>query len=157
MLTIPPSVLSKPHCHLAKRWQCTATNSGPPLPVVFCRPVETDTAKLCIALYGSTAVIVLMQEVIGTAEKIDTENWKQHILFSLSALLSLIRISGEVIGAINGLACIGRLIALADEASIVGMGHYSVVDDPSSAPFLIFGYILSADALTDVDQVNKAA
>lgn len=98
-----------------------------------------------------------MQEVIGTAEKIDPENRKQQILLSLSAFLSLIRIGGEVIGAINGLACIGRLIALADEASIVGMGLYSVVDDPSSAPFLIFGYILGADALTDVVNVNKAA
>ncbi|KAJ5968336.1 hypothetical protein N7501_004584 [Penicillium viridicatum] len=92
-----------------------------------------------------------MQEVIGTAEKIDPESRKQQILLSLSTLLSLIRIGGEVIGAINGLACIGRLIALADEASI------SVVDDPSSAPFLNFGYILSADALTDVVKVNKAA
>ncbi|KAJ5426564.1 hypothetical protein N7465_001634 [Penicillium sp. CMV-2018d] len=99
-------------------------------------------------------VIVSMQEVIGTAEKIDTENWKQHILLSFSALLSLIRIGGEVIGAINGLACIGRFVALADEAN---MDLYSVVDDPSSAPFLIFGYILGADALTDVVKVNKAA
>ncbi|KUM62831.1 hypothetical protein ACN42_g4272 [Penicillium freii] len=98
-----------------------------------------------------------MQEVIGTAEKIGTENRKQQIPLSLSALLSLIRIGSEVISAINGLACIGRLIALADEASIVGMGHYSVADDPPSAPSLIFGYILSADALTDVDKVNKAA
>jgi hypothetical protein len=37
------------------------------------------------------------------------------------------------------------------------MDIYSVVDDPSSAPFLIFGYILSADALTDAVKVNKAA
>ncbi|CRL19081.1 unnamed protein product [Penicillium camemberti] len=106
-------------------------------------------------------VIMSMQEIISIAEKIDTENRKRQILLFLSALLSLIPIGGEVIGevisAINGLASIGRSIALADEASIVGMGLYSVFDDTPSAPFLICGYILSADALTDAVKVNKAA
>lgn len=102
-------------------------------------------------------VIVSMQEVIGTAEEIDTKMWKRQILFFLSAFLSFILIGGEVIGAINGLASIGWFVALADEASIVGMGLYSVVNDPSSAPFLIFGYVLSADARTDAVKVNKAA
>lgn len=39
----------------------------------------------------------------------------------------------------------------------VWMGLYSVVDDPSSAPFFIFGYMLSADALMGAVKVNKAA
>lgn len=102
-------------------------------------------------------VIVSMQEVIGTAEEIDTKMWKRQILFFLSAFLSFILIGGEVIGAINGLASIGWFVALADEANIVGMGLYSVVNDPSSEPFLIFGYVLSADARTDAVKVNKAA
>lgn len=106
-------------------------------------------------------VIMSIQEIISIAEKIDTENRKRQILLFLSALLSLIPIGGEVIGevisAINGLASIGRSIALADEASIVGMGLYSVFYDTPSAPFLICGYILSADALTDAVKVNTAA
>lgn len=65
--------------------------------------------------------IVSLQEAIDTAEIIDTENRKQQILLFLLALLSLIPMGGEVIGAINGLAGVGRFIALADEASIVGM------------------------------------
>lgn len=65
--------------------------------------------------------IMSLQEVIDTAEKIDTENRKQQILLFLLALLSLIPIGGEVIAAINGLAGVGRFIALADEARIVGM------------------------------------
>ncbi|KAJ5870983.1 hypothetical protein N7455_005924 [Penicillium solitum] len=63
--------------------------------------------------------IMSLQEVIDTAEKIDTENRKQQILLFLLALLSLIPIGGEVIAAINGLAGVGRFIALADEARIV--------------------------------------
>ncbi|KAJ5176494.1 uncharacterized protein N7482_002371 [Penicillium canariense] len=98
-----------------------------------------------------------MQEVVDTAEEIDRENRKRQILLFLSAFLFLIPIGGEVIGAISGLASIGRFIALAGEATMVGLGIYSVVDDPSSAPFLIFGYILSAGALTDAVKVSKAA
>ncbi|KAJ5214661.1 hypothetical protein N7449_001830 [Penicillium cf. viridicatum] len=102
-------------------------------------------------------VIASMQEVVNTTGKIDTENRKRQDLLFLSALLSLIPIGSEIIGAVNGLASIGRFIALVGEASLVGMDIYSIVDDPSSVPFLIFGYILSADALTDAVKVNKAA
>ncbi|KAJ5373624.1 hypothetical protein N7517_005630 [Penicillium concentricum] len=49
--------------------------------------------------------------------------------------------------SITGLASIGRFVALAGEAGLVGMGIYSVVDDHSSAPYFVFGYI----------KVNKAA
>lgn len=37
------------------------------------------------------------------------------------------------------------------------MDIYSVIDDPSSGPFIIFGYVLSAGALADAVKANKAA
>ncbi|OQE36040.1 hypothetical protein PENCOP_c012G03701 [Penicillium coprophilum] len=98
-----------------------------------------------------------MQQVVDTAGEIDRENRKRQILLFLSAFLFLIPIGGEVIGAINGLASIGRFISLAGEAALVGIDIYSVVDGPSSAPFVIFSYILSAGALNDAVKVNKAA
>ncbi|KAJ6179112.1 hypothetical protein N7519_009573 [Penicillium mononematosum] len=60
----------------------------------------------------------------------------------------------ESIGATNRLASIRRFIALAVKVTLV---CYSVVDNPSSVVFIIFGYILSAGALTDHSKVSTAA
>ncbi|CAI7606952.1 unnamed protein product [Penicillium palitans] len=112
--------------------------------VVISRRIYARRSRIGLDMVNAVSVPILMihqvimsiQEIISIAEKIDTENRKRQILLFLSALLSLIPIGGEVIGevisAINGLASIGRSIALADEASIV-------------------------DALTDAVKVNTAA
>ncbi|OQE18517.1 hypothetical protein PENFLA_c021G02635 [Penicillium flavigenum] len=52
---------------------------------------------------------------------------------------------------------IRRFIALAVKVTLVGMDIYSVVNNPSSVVFTIFGYILSAGALTGDSKVSTAA
>ncbi|KAF4766086.1 hypothetical protein HAV15_010072 [Penicillium sp. str.  len=81
--------------------------------------MDSGTCAGALPILMIHQAIMSLQEVIDTAEKIDTENRKQQILLFLLALLSLIPIGGEVIAAINGLAGVGRFIALADEARIV--------------------------------------
>lgn len=76
---------------------------------------------------------------------------------SSSAFLFLVPIGREAIGATKRLASIRRFIALAGKVTLVGMDVYSVVDNPSSVVFVIFGYILSACTLTDDSKVSKSA
>ena len=98
-----------------------------------------------------------MQEVDDTAKEIQQEERKQMILAFVSAFLFLIPIGGEAIGAIAGFANIGRIIALAGEAAMVADDIYTLTQDSSQAPFLIFGYILSAGSLVDAVKIGKAA
>ncbi|KAL5362439.1 hypothetical protein BJX96DRAFT_177152 [Aspergillus floccosus] len=98
-----------------------------------------------------------MQQVVDTAEEIEAAKRKQMILLFLSAFLLLIPIGGEIISAINGFATVGRFLALAGEAALTGVDIYSVANDPSSAPFVVFSYILGAGALADAVKINKAA
>jgi hypothetical protein len=98
-----------------------------------------------------------MAQVMDVAEEIKTKRRKQMILMFLSAVLIFIPIGDQAIGAIAGLAAVGRFLTLASEAALVGPDLYSIVDDLASAPFVIFGYILQAGALADAVKVNKAA
>ncbi|KAL2833014.1 hypothetical protein BDW59DRAFT_157153 [Aspergillus cavernicola] len=98
-----------------------------------------------------------MAEVVDAAEEIEEERKKEMILLFLSAFLILIPIGGEILSAISGMAAIGRIVAMAGEGALVGLDIYTVVEDPSSAPFIIFGYILHVGALRDATKIRNAA
>ncbi|KAL4860813.1 hypothetical protein BDV12DRAFT_204669 [Aspergillus spectabilis] len=98
-----------------------------------------------------------MAQVIDIAEEIEAAKRKEQILFFISAFLFLIPIGGQAIGTIARLANIGRFISLAGGVVMAGFDIYSVVEDPASALFVIFGYTLGAGALKDSVRVNKAA
>ncbi|KAH7633846.1 hypothetical protein B0T09DRAFT_372316 [Sordaria sp. MPI-SDFR-AT-0083] len=98
-----------------------------------------------------------MKQVVEAADEINKQRKKQMILFFLMAFLFLIPIGGSAIGAIGGLANLGRIVAMAGEAAMIGLDIYSVTQDPSQAPFLIFGNILSVGALKNPVKMNTAA
>ncbi|KAL3476202.1 hypothetical protein BJX99DRAFT_258716 [Aspergillus californicus] len=98
-----------------------------------------------------------MAEVVDVAEEIEEEEKKEMMLLFLSAFLILTPIGGELLSAISGMATIGRIVTMAGQGALVGLDIYTVVEDPSSAPFVIFGYILQVGALRDATKVRNAA
>lgn len=99
-----------------------------------------------------------MQKVDDTAkEELELEQRKQMILMFVTAFLFLVPIGSEAIGAITGFANLGRIISLIGEAAMVAEDIYAVSKDPSQAPFLMFGYILSAGSLAEAAKIGKAA
>jgi chitinase len=120
-----------------------------------------DTADLVDAL-GLPVLMVeqavqSMIEVAKLGSKIAEEKKKALILLIISAILFVIPVFGGALGAINGLATLGRIISLFGEVGFIAMDLYDIVDTPANAPLIIFGAILGAGALTDAAKLSKAA
>lgn len=114
-----------------------------------------DVAALPILMMQQA--VESMSEVVEIAGEIEAEKRKALILAFILGFLFLIPIGGEIIGGISGLAQVGRFIALAGEAGLVASDVYSVVNDPSSVPFVLFSYMLGLGALRDRSGVHSAA
>ncbi|KAK3302801.1 uncharacterized protein B0T15DRAFT_562882 [Chaetomium strumarium] len=80
------------------------------------------------------AAVENMASVMQIADKVDEEKRKALIWMLISAFLFLVPISGEAIGAIASLS-----------------------NDPSTAPFAIFGFILSDGVFREADELRRAA
>ncbi|KAL4740432.1 hypothetical protein BDV11DRAFT_169189 [Aspergillus similis] len=90
------------------------------------------------------------------AEEIEEAEAKAAIMWFLTALLIFIPVGSWANTTIPRLATRGRFIGLAGEAGLVGMGLYTIVDYPNSAPFVNLEYILGG-GLTDAVRITKAA
>ncbi|KAL2851351.1 hypothetical protein BJX68DRAFT_266262 [Aspergillus pseudodeflectus] len=113
-----------------------------------------DAASLAVlSIHQSVESIA---QVVDVAEEIAEAERKAAIMWFLTALFILVPIGGWATSAIPRLASVGRLIGLAGEVGMVGLDLYSMVDDPGSAPFLVFSYILGG-GLADAVRVTKAA
>ncbi|OLN89005.1 hypothetical protein CCHL11_06054 [Colletotrichum chlorophyti] len=97
-----------------------------------------------------------MEEVVKLAKKIEEAEKKTFIMNFLMAVFFLLPAIGSSLGSL-GLTTLGRIFIGIGEAGALGQGIYDVVQDPKSAPFLIFDLILGAGALRDVAKVGRAA
>lgn len=97
-----------------------------------------------------------MEKVVEMAKEIKEAEKKAFIINLLSALLFVIPVLGETIGAL-GLTAMGRALVTIGELGNTGLGIYSVVDNPKAAPLFIFGLILSAKGIRDANNVRQAA
>jgi chitinase len=102
-----------------------------------------------------------MSSVAAIGEDIEDQEAKakkNKILFGfLTAILFLVPVAGEVLGAVAGLATIGRIVALLGTVGNIAYDSYTIVNDPDNAPLAIFGLILAPLGLTDVVALAKAA
>ncbi|KAK7413092.1 hypothetical protein QQX98_008040 [Neonectria punicea] len=97
-----------------------------------------------------------MEEVVKMAKEIKAAQAKEFILHMLSTVFFVI---GAVGGALAsaGLASLGRVLVLIGEAGGTALGIEGVVSDPTTAPVLIFGLIMSGRGIRDVSNVARAA
>ncbi|KAK7429860.1 hypothetical protein QQZ08_003705 [Neonectria magnoliae] len=97
-----------------------------------------------------------MEEVVKMAKEIKAAQAKEFILYMLSTVFFVI---GAVGGALAsaGLASLGRVLVLIGEAGGTALGIEGVVSDPTTAPVLIFGLIMSGRGIRDVSNVARAA
>ena len=101
--------------------------------------------------------VASMDEVEDVADKIDEAKRKALIMAFASALLFLVPVAGEVLGAFAELGSIGAIVTTLGVAGNVAMDIYSIVEDPHNAPLLIFQLILEPLALANVGSVAKMA
>ncbi|KAF9885845.1 hypothetical protein FE257_012317 [Aspergillus nanangensis] len=98
-----------------------------------------------------------MEQVVDIAEDIEEEKRKQILYAFLGAILFLVPVAGEVLGAVTSLATIGRIVALAGVAGNAAFDVYNVVKEGDNDPLAIMSIILAPLALLDVGAVAKAA
>ncbi|KAK2060410.1 hypothetical protein LY76DRAFT_615060 [Colletotrichum caudatum] len=84
-----------------------------------------------------------MNNIKEIGAKIVEENKKKLILEILSIVLIAVPFVGEAGGALfGGVAMISRIAALVDIVGSAGLTAYDIVEDPSSAPFVILGLLI---------------
>lgn len=98
-----------------------------------------------------------MQAIETTAEAIDKAKREAIILGIIGAILFIIPVVGEVVGAAEGAATLGAIITTLGAAGDVAFNVWTIVDDPSNAPLAIFGLILAPLALSNLATITKAA
>ncbi|KXJ87032.1 hypothetical protein Micbo1qcDRAFT_125215 [Microdochium bolleyi] len=108
--------------------------------------------------------VAMIESAVGNMQEIDdiVDDWEEQkrkaiILAFLSAILFFVPIVGEVVGAIAGLANIGRIIAILGAGANTAMEVYNIVDDPANAPLAIFSIILEPLSLLNIDKIARAA
>ncbi|KAJ4996385.1 chitinase [Colletotrichum sp. SAR 10_66] len=97
-----------------------------------------------------------MQHVAELGKDLEEQEKKALIMMFLMAVFFIMPAVGSVVGSL-GFSTLGRVLMLLGEAGSLGQGIYGVVEDPESAPFLIFSLIMGANGLRDVGKVAKAA
>ncbi|KAK1763783.1 glycoside hydrolase superfamily [Phialemonium atrogriseum] len=98
-----------------------------------------------------------MKQVAKIGEEIDEEQQKNFLIMLLTSLLMLVPFVGQTVGTIARLGTIGRAIAMLGEVGHGAFDIYAVVDNPDSVPLAIFGLVLGAGALRDINKVGQAA
>lgn len=93
------------------------------------------------------AAVDSMDQIKEAGEKIEDEKRKNIILLALTAVFFVIPGLGGAIGTISGIAAIGRLATIVAEIGGAGLGVYSIVNDPKSAPLEIFGILMGGLAV----------
>lgn len=87
-------------------------------------------------------------KALGEQQKDADEAAKKNMIIEvLGAVFMFVPFIGEAGALVDGLAQLGRVVTLLGEAANGGLGIYSIVKDPVSAPMVIFGYLVGAGAL----------
>jgi len=98
-----------------------------------------DAAQLPLFLTG--LAVQQMQKIIDAADTITATEKKAFIVNFVGSLLMLVPAVGETIGALS-LGVLGRVVLLAGEVGNTAFSVYSVVEDPASTIFSIFGAVV---------------
>lgn len=85
------------------------------------------------------------------------EERKNFLIMLLTSLLMFVPFVGQTVSTIARLGTIGRAIAMLGEAGQGAFDIYAVVDNPDSEPLAVFGLVLGAGALRDINKVGQAA
>ncbi|KAM3064854.1 hypothetical protein ACMFMF_011694 [Clarireedia jacksonii] len=87
-------------------------------------------------------------KALGEEQKEADEAAKKNLIIEiLGAIFTFVPFLGEAGALVDGFVQLGRVVALLGEAANGGLGIYSIVKDPTSAPMVIFGYLVGAGAL----------
>ncbi|KAL5358871.1 hypothetical protein BJX96DRAFT_173834 [Aspergillus floccosus] len=113
--------------------------------------------SISLPIFMVMEAVESMAEVVDIAEKIDEENRKKIMWLFLGAILFIVPVAGEVLGAFTSLATIGRIVSLVGVAGNTAVDVYSVVSEKGNAPLAIMSIILAPLALMDVSAVANAA
>lgn len=112
-----------------------------------------DTVQVyALAVSMASQAIQAMNEVkaIGKTQKEEDKN--RLIGWIVTAVLVIVPFVGEEAAAAAGLTLVARAIALAGGAANLGYDIDTIVGDPRSAPFLIFGWLLGAGGVAKLDR-----
>ncbi|KAJ3497849.1 hypothetical protein NLG97_g1580 [Lecanicillium saksenae] len=105
-----------------------------------------------------------MREIKDIGEKAKEEKKKKLIMTILTVVFLAIPFVGEAIGAVASTAAsVARIALIIAEAGNAALTIKDIVDDPTSAPFAILGFIVGAGAggggsrLTKAESLGEAA
>lgn len=114
-----------------------------------------------LPVYMVQNAVAAMQQVIDVAKQIEEEERKNLILTFITAVLFLLPIVGDALGALADFAILGRLLTMIGTIGNAAMGVYDVVENPSSAPLAIIGILLggvfsrSSKAFEDAAKIRR--
>ncbi|KAF5501368.1 Mutanase [Colletotrichum siamense] len=102
--------------------------------------VDVYTMPVALAFQAVKA----MEQVKSIGETEKEEEQKNLILLIVTVVLAVVPFVGEELAGAAGLAALARAIAIAGEAGNAAFDIYSMVDDPSSIGYTIFGTLFGA-------------
>lgn len=119
--------------------------------------VDVYTMPVAMAYQAITA----MEQVKSIGETEKEEEQKSLILLIVTVVLAVVPFVGEELAATAGLATLARAIALAGGVGNTAFDVYTMVDDPSSVSYTIFGTLFGAagiaSSLRKADHFSTAA
>lgn len=112
-----------------------------------------DTVQVYgLAVSMASQAVLAMEQVKAIGQTQEDEDKKSLIGWIVTAVLMLVPFIGEEAAAAAGLSSMARAIALAGGAANLGYDIDTVVGQPSSAPFLILGWLLGAGGVAKLDR-----
>lgn len=85
-----------------------------------------------------------MEEAFELGKELQEKEKKNLILLLIQAVLFVIPFVGVAISGIAGMANIARVLALIGDVGLIAVDVYKIVDDPSQAPLLALGILITA-------------
>ena len=121
--------------------------------------VEDLVDAVALPLFMLEDAVGYMQTVVETGKEIQEMFNQMMLLNFLSALFMVIPMMGQLLGAAARpmLAMLGRSMIYAGELGGLGLTIKGVVDDPKSAPWLIFNLVMSGVGIKSAGNNIKAA
>lgn len=113
--------------------------------------------SISIPVLMITEAVDSMAQVQSAAGEMNAAKEKGIILAFIGAILFLIPVAGEIIGAVTEMADVSAILLTVGAVGNAAMDIYTIVDDPENAPLAIFDLVMAPLALLDVVGLAKAA
>ena len=111
---------------------------------------------LALPVFMLQSAVESMKSVLDMGKEIEEEEMKEFIINLISSLLVVATMGGGALVE-AGFITLGKWLVRAAESGSAALGLVSVVENPDSAPLVVFGLIMSARGVYDVEKVAKAA